>query len=80
MQNSGGIYTVTTELKRGIYDYQYVTAIDNGNSIDNVDWYSLEGNFWETSNDYYIFVYYKSLKNGGYDQIIGYTKINSGRL
>ncbi|MDZ7765628.1 MAG: hypothetical protein U5K00_14625 [Melioribacteraceae bacterium] len=40
----------------------------------------MEGNFWETTNLYYIFVYYKSLELGGYDQIIGYTIIDSGRI
>ncbi|MCZ7603884.1 MAG: DUF5103 domain-containing protein [Ignavibacteriales bacterium] len=79
LSQDGNIYKVTTDLKRGIYDYQYVTGYDNGNVIDDIDWYELEGNFWETTNEYYIFVYYKSLNHGGYDQIIGYTRIKSGR-
>jgi len=78
LTKDGGIYKVTTELKRGIYDYQYVLGIEDGDEIRNIDWYTLEGNFWETSNYYYVFVYYKSLQYGGYDQIIGYARINSG--
>lgn len=79
MQNENGLYKTTMELKRGVYDYQYVTGYDDGNEVENINWYVLEGNFWETTNDYYIFVYYKSQKLGGYDKIIGYTKIESGR-
>lgn len=78
LTNEGGIYKVTTDLKRGVYDYQYVLGSKYGNEIENIDWYTLEGNFWETSNYYYIFVYYKSLNYGGYDQIIGYARTNSG--
>ena len=80
LEREGGIYKVTTELKRGIYDYQYVLGYDNGSEVEEIDWYSLEGNFWETTNNYYIFVYYKSLQLGGYDQIIGYTILESGRF
>lgn len=80
LDDQSGIYTVTTELKRGIYDYQYVTGYDNGEKVTDIDWYVLEGNFWETTNLYYIFVYYKSLELGGYDQIIGYIIIDSGRI
>lgn len=80
LEADGGIYRVSTELKRGIYDYQYVSGVIKGNEVHNIDWYNLEGNFWETTNNYYIFVYYKSQKYGGYDQIIGYLKINSGNL
>jgi hypothetical protein len=78
LTDEGGIYKVTTELKRGVYDYQYVLGSEYGSEVENIDWYALEGNFWETSNDYYIFVYYKSLQYGGYDQIIGYGRIKSG--
>lgn len=78
MDNSGGLYSKTIRLKRGVYDYQYVTADVINNYIKNDNWITLEGNFWETSNDYYIFVYYNEPNYGGYDRIIGYYKI-SGR-
>ncbi len=80
LEQEGSIYKVTTELKRGVYDYQYVLGNDNDSEVVDIDWYSLEGNFWETTNLYYIFVYYKSLELGGYDQIIGYVVLDSGRL
>lgn len=75
MLNEGGLFTKTLQLKRGAYDYQYVTADIINDEIKNADWYYLEGNNWETSNEYYIFVYYTDPNFGGYDRIIGYKKI-----
>lgn len=78
--DDNGLLNLTIELKRGIYDYQYVTAHKINEEVKNIDWYVLEGNFWETENDYHIFLYYKTPEKGGYDKIIGYKKINSGGL
>ena len=78
MDEHDGLFTKTIELKRGIYDYQYVTADTEDDSIDNESWIELEGNDWRTRNEYYIFLYYDSPELGGYDKIIGYTKIKSG--
>ena len=74
MTNIGGVYSKTISLKRGIYDYQYVAADIIGNKIENADWLVFEGNFWETSNVYYIFLYYNDPNYGGYNRIIGYQK------
>jgi hypothetical protein len=76
-QDENGIYNITLELKRGIYDYQYVTGNKNGNKVKDVDWFRLEGNDWYTKNEYFVFVYYKTEKKGGYDEIIGYKQIVS---
>ena len=75
MTNIGGVFNKTVSLKRGIYDYQYVAADMINDKIENPDWLVLEGNFWETSNVYYIFLYYTDQNYGGYDRIIGYQKI-----
>lgn len=72
-----GLYERAFELKRGIYDYQYVTANENNGNITNIDWYSIEGNSWYTSNEYHILIYYSEPGKGGYDRIIGYKKIKS---
>ena len=40
----------------------------------------LEGNFWETGNNYHIFLFYNEEQLGGYDKIIGYKQIYSGDL
>jgi hypothetical protein len=77
MNEQGGVYSITIPLKRGIYDYQYVSGQISGNSVNDIDWYTLEGNSWDTSNYYYIFLYYNDPDLGGYDHIIGYAKIYS---
>jgi len=77
MENNSGIYSKTVELKRGTYDYLYVAADVVNGKIKNADWLILEGNYWETSNTYHIFLYYKDPNYGGYDRLIGYSKIVS---
>jgi hypothetical protein len=77
LKNSGGLYSITIPLKRGIYDYKYVTADIINDEVRNIDWLVLEGNFWETTNEYYIFLYYNDPNYGGYDRIVGYQKIIS---
>ena len=77
MNQQAGIYSITIPLKRGIYDYQYVTGTINGGTVNDIDWCILEGNSWETSNYYYVFLYYNDPDLGGYDHIIGYAKIYS---
>ncbi len=78
LDKEDGVYYTWIELKRGIYDYQYVTGNNWNGSIENADWFELEGNSWETNNDYYIFLYYNSDNLGEYEEIIGFTKISSG--
>ncbi|MFH1196834.1 MAG: type IX secretion system plug protein domain-containing protein [bacterium] len=80
LKNNEGLYSLYVELKRGIYDYQYVTANLFREKFRDIDTIELEGNFWETENEFYIFLYYKSPLEGGYDQIIGFTKILSRGL
>ena len=77
LANDYGLYIKTIELKRGAYDYQYVVADVINGVIKNDDWLLLEGNTWETSNVYHVFLYYKDPNYGGYDRIIGYSKIIS---
>ena len=78
MFDDNGLMNIAIQLKRGAYDYQYVTADYVNGDITNIDWYALEGNFWETQNAYYIFLFYETTDSGGYDQIIGFKKIRSG--
>ena len=80
MKNNNGLFAKTVNLKRGYYDYQYVTAENINGKIKNIDWIELEGNFIDTDNEYHIFVYYDTPEKGGYDQIIGYVRISSGEL
>jgi len=73
-----GFYKLTIPLKRGVYDYAYVIGDLEENKVINADRYTLEGNFWETINEYSIFLYYRTTELGGYDKLVGYTKIISG--
>lgn len=60
-------------LKQGYYNYQYV-FVDKANMI--ADFSLMEGNHFETTNDYNISVYY--LEPGSYYyQLIGYQKISA---
>jgi len=68
------LYSINLELKRGIYDYQYVTGEINGEEVNNINWRLFEGNYWETRNVYSVFLYYKSPLNGEYDKIIGFKQ------
>lgn len=80
MYDDKGLMNISVPLKRGVYDYQYVTGELINNEVKNIDWIVLEGNFYETVNEYYIFLFYKSTDYGGYDKIIGYKKLKTGSL
>ncbi|KAF0152138.1 MAG: hypothetical protein FD143_1355 [Ignavibacteria bacterium] len=80
MYDDKGMMNFSISLKRGVHAYQYVAANINGNRIANADWEILEGNFFETENEYFIFLYYESPEKGGYNKIIGYEKIRTGAL
>lgn len=77
MNFNGDHFELTLELKRGVYDYQYVVVNGDYSDVTNQDWYILEGNDWQTTNDYNIFLWYHDLEYGGYDRIIGYSKIQT---
>jgi hypothetical protein len=79
-QNYSGIYEKSVELKRGVYDYQYVVGDIEDDKVVNQDWLILEGNFWTAENDYHILLYYDTPEKGGYEKVIGYVKLNSGKL
>ncbi len=77
MKEKDGMFTTTVELKRGIYDYQYVVVDVINNYIENINWLELEGNSWFTKREYYIFLFYEDDELGGYDKIIAYKKVRS---
>lgn len=66
-------YELTLFLKQGYYNYIYVYVPQGGKVADHTN---LEGSFWETENDYQIFVYYRDLA-GRYDRLVGYKILNS---
>jgi len=68
-------YELQLYLKQGFYNYQLVYKQNEYSQLDET---MLEGNHWETENDYGIFVYYREIGNY-YDQLVGVRKLNSVR-
>lgn len=64
-----GLYTACIPLKQGSYNYQYVVA---GNSGEAPSPERIEGNFYETSNEYLVNVYLRLPGSRG-DRLIGST-------
>ena len=66
-------YTCSMVLKQGYYNFMFATA-DRKTGQISTD--LTAGNHWETNNVYKLyFYYYNALK--GYDELIGYTTVNS---
>ncbi len=68
-----GVYEKTLYLKQGYYDYTYVSK-DKANKKAEAT--VTEGNYWETENDYTIFVYYRSYSER-HDELVGIATVNS---
>lgn len=66
-------YETTLHLKQGYYNYMYVLSNDTKTVGDET---VMEGNHWDTENDYCIFVYHRKFGTY-YDQLVGYKKLNS---
>lgn len=67
------IYTTDILLKQGFYDYTYV--VKSGDEVDHI---ALEGNSYETENDYTVLAYFTEF-GSRYDRLIGVASLNSGR-
>ena len=70
---SKGIYEKAIMIKQGFTNFQYVLA-DNSGNIDAEN--AIDGNFYQTENNYFILVYYKE-NNQRYDRVIGKGIANS---
>lgn len=60
-------------LKQGYYNFLFVTA-DRDTGFVSTE--LTEGNHWDTDNLYKIYLYYYN-PSKGYDELIGYTTVNS---
>ena len=69
-----GLYETDVFMKQGYYTYTYYLADKNGGDFNN----TLEGNYWETENNYTILIYYKGFMDR-VDQLLGAAQINSRR-
>lgn len=68
-----GVYEKTLYLKQGFYDYTYVSKDKASKKTEAT---VTEGNYWETENDYTIFVYYRSYSER-HDELVGIATVNS---
>jgi hypothetical protein len=60
-------YEASIFLKQGYYDYAYV-FLENGSNAGDATF--IEGSFWETGNEYEVFVYHRG-QGDYYDRLIG---------
>src|SRR5690606_36746106 len=67
-----GVYEKALMLKQDFVNYQYVLA--NGKKVDYEN--AVDGNFYQTENNYFVYVYYRQ-GNDRYDRIIGRGQANS---
>ena len=68
--SNADLYKTTVYLKQGVYNYNYFTINKLNNQINH------EINFFETENDYYVFVYYTNFADQ-HESLIGFYKFNS---
>jgi len=67
------IYEKALLIKQGFTNYQYVVA-DTKGKIDQEN--SIDGNFYQTENEYEVIVYYRE-NTQRYDRVIGFVTLNS---
>lgn len=66
-------YEKAVMLKLGLYNYQYA-FVENGET--KATFGQIEGNFFETENEYTIAVYYRPM-GARFDRLIGYKNVSS---
>ncbi|MBN8702168.1 MAG: DUF5103 domain-containing protein [Bacteroidetes bacterium] len=69
-------YECTIYVKQGYYDYKYVLAKDGTKNLDEG---FIEGEHFETENEYVVYVYHQSQLGLTYDQLIGVQRVTSVR-
>lgn len=60
-------------LKQGYYNYLFA-IVENGSTRASLA--ETAGNFWETDNEYHLYLYYYNAIKG-YDELIGYSLVSS---
>ncbi|GHT71088.1 hypothetical protein FACS189455_2100 [Bacteroidia bacterium] len=64
-------YVKTLILKQGYYNYLYVTKKKGSDALSTA---LIEGNFFQTENQYSVYVYYRPA-GARYDKLIGFQKL-----
>lgn len=68
-------YEASIFLKQGYYDYMLAEFDKKTAQFNSAE---IEGSYYQTENDYEIFVYFYDISHT-YDRVIGYQKLNSTR-
>ena len=68
-------YEATVQLKQGFYNYSYVTVPKDKKNYDGS---ALEGDWFETQNEYTVLVYYRPF-GARFDRVIGVAKYVSNK-
>ena len=66
------VYRNSLLFKQGFYNYKFVVVNRDGTINEG----AIEGNFWQTENEYTVLVYFRDL-GARYDRIIGIGKASS---
>ncbi|MET3113783.1 hypothetical protein AAKU52_001512 [Pedobacter sp. CG_S7] len=67
-------YAAKIYLKQGLYDYKYFYKDEQGNMDETL----YEGSYFETNNDYQVFVYFRK-PGSRWDELIGYSFIKNAK-
>ncbi len=73
--DSRGRWYTDLLLKQGVYDYQYIWVSNATKQPDDI---ILEGNYFETENEYQLLVYYRQT-GSRYEQLVGYSLLSSAK-
>jgi hypothetical protein len=71
--DAAGEYRKTMFLKQGYYDYMY-SVVPNEKAVGDIT--LIEGDWWDTSNEYKVYVYYSNFMPQ-YDRLVGYYEFMS---
>lgn len=71
--DESGLFEKAILIKQGYTNYQY-TLLDKNKKIDYQN--AIDGNYYQTENNYTIIVYYKG-NNDRYHRVIGISNTNS---
>ncbi|WP_297332106.1 DUF5103 domain-containing protein [Flavobacterium sp.] len=70
------LYEKAVMVKQGFNNFMYIVADKRGN-VDGKN--AVDGNFFQTENDYHVLVYYRQ-NNDRYDRVIGIGTANSENI
>ena len=69
--SEAGYYHTTQLLKLGLYNYMYVWMPSSGGVVDT---YPVEGDFYNTDNEYLIYIYHREF-GARYDRLVGVSSV-----